>query len=55
MDPITSHVIPEEIGKIEVVKGPYTVRFGQTFGGVVNMVTTTPCEQGLHGKCSSRL
>jgi iron complex outermembrane receptor protein len=49
MDPITSHVIPEEIGKIEVVKGPYTVRFGQTFGGVVNMVTTTPCEQGLHG------
>ncbi|MCC7520908.1 MAG: TonB-dependent receptor [Flavobacteriaceae bacterium] len=49
MDPITSHVIPEEIGKIEVVKGPYTVRFGQTFGGVVNMVTTTPSEQGLHG------
>ena len=49
MDPITSHVIPEEVGKIEVVKGPYTVRFGQTFGGIVNMVTSAPCEQGLHG------
>jgi iron complex outermembrane receptor protein len=49
MDPITSHVIPEEIGKIEVVKGPYTVRFGQTFGGVVNMVTSNLCEMGLHG------
>lgn len=49
MDPITSHIIPEEVGKIEVVKGPYTVRFGQTFGGIVNMVTTAPCEMGLHG------
>jgi iron complex outermembrane receptor protein len=31
MDPITSHVIPEEIGKIEVVKGPYTVTFWTNF------------------------
>ncbi len=49
MDPITSHVIPEEVGKIEVVKGPYTVRFGQTFGGIVNMVTSSTPEIGLHG------
>lgn len=53
MDPITSHIIPEEVGKIEVVKGPYTVRFGQTFGGVVNMVTTNPCTTGLHGSLQS--
>ena len=42
MDPITAHVIPEEVRKIEVVKGPYTVRFGQSFGGIVNMITKAP-------------
>ena len=42
MDPITTHVIPEEIERIEVVKGPFTVRFGQNFGGVINMVSKTP-------------
>ena len=39
MDPITTHVIPEEIAKIEIVKGPFTVRFGQNFGGIINLVT----------------
>jgi len=39
MDPITTHVIPEEIEKIELVKGPFTVRFGQNFGGIINLVT----------------
>ncbi len=42
MDPITAHVIPEEVSKIEVVKGPYTVRFGQRYGATVNLVTKTP-------------
>ena len=42
MDPITTHVIPEEIERIEVVKGPFTVRFGQNFGGIINMVSKTP-------------
>lgn len=55
MDPITAHVIPEEVRKIEVVKGPYTVRFGQTFGGVVNMVTKapTPEDYGFNGSVQS--
>jgi len=39
MDPITTHVIPEEIEKIEIVKGPFTVRFGQNFGGIINLVS----------------
>ncbi len=54
MDPITTHIIPEEIAKIEIVKGPYTVRYGSTFGGVINMVTKKPDTQnyGLHGKVS---
>jgi iron complex outermembrane recepter protein len=52
MDPITSHIIPEEVSKIEVVRGPYTVRYGQIFGGIVNMITKKPRpeEFGIHGK-----
>lgn len=42
MDPITTHVIPEEIERIEIIKGPYTVRYGATFGGIVNLVTQKP-------------
>lgn len=55
MDPITTHIIPEEISKIEIIKGPYTMRYGATFGGIVNMVTKKPSylEQGVHGKFSS--
>ena len=55
MDPITAHVIPESVRKIEVVKGPFTVRFGQIFGGLVNMVTRqpTPDDYGLHGNLQS--
>lgn len=54
MDPITTHIIPEEIAKIEIVKGPYTVRYGATFGGVINMVTQKPKYEdfGFHGKVS---
>mgnify|MGYP002700338467 CR=1 FL=1 len=55
MDPITTHIIPEEIEKIEIIKGPYTVRYGATFGGVINMVTQKPnlLDRGLHGKVSA--
>jgi iron complex outermembrane receptor protein len=51
MDPITTHVIPEEIERIEVVKGPFTVRFGQNFGGIINLVSKTPDskEDGISG------
>jgi iron complex outermembrane receptor protein len=51
MDPITTHVIPEEIEKIEIIKGPFTVRFGQNFGGVINLVSKNPVkgQKGFHG------
>ncbi|WP_291866421.1 TonB-dependent receptor [Maribacter sp.] len=52
MDPITTHVIPEEIEKIEIIKGPYTVRYGATFGGIVNMVTQKP-KAGQYGLSGS--
>ena len=55
MDPITTHVIPEEVDKIEIVKGPFTVRFGQNFGGVINIVTNSRmnAENGFHGSVQS--
>ncbi|WP_298370453.1 TonB-dependent receptor [uncultured Lutibacter sp.] len=51
MDPITTHVIPEEIEKIEIVKGPFTVRFGQNFGGIINLVgkSSEKGKKGLSG------
>lgn len=55
MDPITTHVIPEEIERIEIIKGPYTMRYGATFGGIINMVTQEPTshEYGFHGNVDS--
>ncbi len=42
MDPVSSHVEMEDIKTIEVVKGPYTLRYGPTFGGVINLITKKP-------------
>lgn len=55
MDPITSHIAPEEIEKIEIIKGPYSVRYGASFGGIVNLVTRNPNkgEHGFHGSIAS--
>lgn len=55
MDPITAHIIPEEVRKIEVIKGPFTTRYGQTFGGIVNIVTSPKihAENGIFGELQS--
>lgn len=42
MDPVTVHITPEELERIEIIKGPYSVRYGQTFGGIINLVNTSP-------------
>ena len=42
MDPVTTHITPEEVEKIEIIKGPYSVRYGSALGGVVNLVTKAP-------------
>lgn len=42
MDPPTSHVQSEDVEKIEIFKGPFSVRFGQTMGGIVNLVMKKP-------------
>ncbi|MBL7471538.1 TonB-dependent receptor [Robertkochia sp. 1368] len=55
MDPITTHVVPESIENIQVIKGPYSVRYGANFGGVINLVSKRPDrnERGLQGSFST--
>jgi iron complex outermembrane receptor protein len=42
MDPVTTHIQAEDLEKIEIIKGPYAVRFGQNMGGVINLVMKRP-------------
>ncbi len=42
MDPPTSHVQAEDLEKVEILKGPYALRFGPNFGGVLNFVMAKP-------------
>jgi iron complex outermembrane recepter protein len=42
MDPPMAHISAGDLEKIEILKGPYALRFGPSFGGVVNMVMAAP-------------
>mgnify|MGYP006278743891 CR=1 FL=1 len=42
MDPAISQISPENIQRVEVIKGPYNVRYGSSMGGIVNLVTKSP-------------
>ena len=42
MDPTTSHVEAGDIEAIEVLKGPFALRYGPVMGGVVNLLTSSP-------------
>ncbi len=42
MDPVTTLINPEEITKIEIIKGPFSVRYGNTFAGLINLVSKSP-------------
>lgn len=46
MDPAIAQISPEEIEKIEVIKGPYNVRFGSSFGGIINIISKRPSRAG---------
>ena len=46
MDPPTSHIQAEDIEKIEVFKGPFTVRYGEAPGGLINVVLKKPDPSG---------
>jgi iron complex outermembrane recepter protein len=42
MDPASTQLSTSEINKIELVKGPYTMRYGATMGGLINLITDSP-------------
>jgi len=42
MDPNISHIEVDDIERIEIIKGPYVLRYGPTMGGFLNLVTTRP-------------
>lgn len=42
MDPVSSHVEAEDIQRIEIIKGPFSLRYGPSFGGIVNLITSMP-------------
>ncbi len=39
MDPITTHLSSNQIQEIEIIKGPYSMRFGPNFGGIINLIS----------------
>ncbi|MFA7138302.1 MAG: hypothetical protein EOL88_08970 [Bacteroidia bacterium] len=42
MDPTSSHIAPEQLQTIQVLKGPFALRYGPNMGGVVRMLTKKP-------------
>jgi len=42
MDPTTSHIDIDDVEQIEVIKGPFALRYGPSFGGVINLITLQP-------------
>lgn len=45
MDPAATHIDIDDIRKIEILKGPYALRFGPNFGGIINMSTINTLRQ----------
>lgn len=42
MDPVTSHVESEDIRRIDVLKGPFVLKYGPVLGAIVNLETDRP-------------
>ncbi|MCF8228408.1 MAG: TonB-dependent receptor [Bacteroidales bacterium] len=42
MDPAVAHIEAEDISEIEILKGPYALRYGPAFGGVIHLKTVKP-------------
>ncbi|WP_372635586.1 TonB-dependent receptor domain-containing protein [Fodinibius sp.] len=42
MDPPTSHIQMEHIEEVEILKGPYALKHGPSFGGVINFKSQQP-------------
>ncbi|MFZ4462696.1 MAG: TonB-dependent receptor domain-containing protein [Bacteroidales bacterium] len=56
MDPPTSQVAPNMISYIEVLKGPHSLRYGNSFGATINFVPIAPLfseKQKIYGRLTS--
>jgi iron complex outermembrane recepter protein len=42
MDPTTSHIALDDMAEMQVLKGPFALRYGSVFGGVVNLIPVKP-------------
>ena len=45
MDNPASHVEMDDLTEIDVIKGPYALRYGPGFGGIINMKTLKPVQE----------
>ena len=53
MDPVASHVESENIRKIEIIKGPYVLKYGPVLGALINLETELPhpySKPEIHGE-----
>ncbi len=56
MDPPTSQVAPNMLDRIEIIKGPYALRFGTGLGATINFIPkaiSVSNEKSLYGRVSS--
>ena len=55
MDPPTSQVAPNMIERVEILKGPHTLRYGNSFGGTINFIPSDPHfseQEDIYGRIS---
>ena len=48
MDPPTSHIVTQQVDRIDVIEGPYDVEHFGTLSGMVKATTVAP-KRGIHG------
>jgi len=57
MDPPSSQMSPNMIQKIEILKGPFALRYGNAFGGTINFISSAPTfseKPEAYGRVSGR-
>jgi len=53
MDPVVSHVENDDIRQVDIVKGPYVLKYGPVMGALINIQTFQPEQYerpSIHGK-----
>ncbi|MCB0495501.1 MAG: TonB-dependent receptor [Cyclobacteriaceae bacterium] len=56
MDPPTSQVSINMMDRVEILKGPHSLRYGSSFGGTINFISVAPdfsSNEGLYGRAST--